>query len=154
MLMARNNPNYYREWGISNLTSFFKALNRGQIEITELLFLGMVRRSRLDVIKRQKAGEPVVIGGKEVRFPQRQLEKFTYNFEENYAGLYARLAEQIDQLHLAPYNINSCYAEAPYHFRSENQIPMLAIRANLGHILSSHELIQVPEWFNFHSNHS
>ena len=107
MLMARNNPNYYREWGISNLTSFFKALNRGQIEITELLFLGMVRRSRLDVIKRQKAGEPVVIDGKEVRFPQRQLEKFTYNFEENYAGLYARLAEQIDQLHLAPYNINS-----------------------------------------------
>lgn len=107
MLMARNNPNYYREWGVSNLTSFFKALNRGQIEITELLFLGMVRRSRLDVIKRQKAGEPVVIGGKEVRFPQRQLEKFTYNFEENYAGLYARLAEQIDQLHLAPYNINS-----------------------------------------------
>jgi superfamily II DNA or RNA helicase len=105
LLMTRNTPTYYREWGISNLTSYFQALDKGNIEITELLMQTMVRRSRLDVIKRQKAGEQIFIGGKEIHFPTRQLEKFTYNFEETYQGLYAGIAEQIDGLNLAPYNI-------------------------------------------------
>ncbi|MEG4420790.1 helicase-related protein [Microcoleus sp. LAD1_D5] len=105
MLMARNNATYYREWGISNLTGYFQALYKGNIEITELLMQTMVRRSRLDVIKRQQAGEQIFIGGKEIRFPTRQLENFTYNFEEIYHGLYAGIADQIDRLNLAPYNI-------------------------------------------------
>jgi ERCC4-related helicase len=107
LLMARNTPTYYREWGISNLTSYFKALNQGKIEITELLMQTMVRRSRLDVIKRQQAGEQIFISGKEIHFPTRQLENFTYNFEDIYEGLYAGLADQIDSLNLAPYNIKS-----------------------------------------------
>jgi len=105
LLMARNTPTYYREWGISNLTSYFQVLDKRNIEITELLMQTMVRRSRLDVIKRQKAGEEIFIGGKEIHFPTRQLEKFTYNFEETYQGLYAGIADQIDCLNLAPYNI-------------------------------------------------
>jgi len=105
MLMARNTPTYYREWGVSNLTSYFQALYKGNIEITELLMQTMVRRSRLDVIKRQQAGEQIFIGGKEIHFPKRQLENFTYNFEDNYQGLYAGIADQIDLLNLAPYNI-------------------------------------------------
>lgn len=107
MLMARNTPTYYREWGFSNLTSYFKALDRGNIEITELLMQTMVRRSRLDVIKRQQAGEQIFISGREIHFPTRQLENFTYNFEDNYQGLYAGIAEQIDRLNLAPYNIKA-----------------------------------------------
>ncbi|MEG4286302.1 helicase-related protein [Microcoleus sp. A006_D1] len=107
LLMARNTPTYYREWGISNLTSYFKALNQGKIEITELLMQTMVRRSRLDVIKRQQAGEQIFISGKEIHFPTRQLENFTYNFEDIYEGLYAGIADQIDSLNLAPYNIKS-----------------------------------------------
>jgi ERCC4-related helicase len=107
LLMARNTPTYYREWGISNLTSYFKALNQGKIEITELLMQTMVRRSRLDVIKRQQAGEQIFISGKEIHFPTRHLENFTYNFEDIYEGLYAGIADQIDSLNLAPYNIKS-----------------------------------------------
>jgi superfamily II DNA or RNA helicase len=105
MLMTRNAATYYREWGISNLISYFKDLDKRGIEITELLMQTMVRRSRLDVIKRQKAGEQIFIGGKEIHFPTRELENFTYNFEETYQGLYAGIADQIDRLNLAPYNI-------------------------------------------------
>ena len=107
LLMARNTPTYYREWGIGNLTSYFQSLDKGNIEITELLMQTMVRRSRLDVIKRQQAGEQIYIAGKEINFPKRQLENFTYNFEATYAGLYAGFADQIDKLNLAPYNIKS-----------------------------------------------
>ena len=41
LLMARNTPTYYREWGIGNLTSYFQSLDKGNIEITELLMQTM-----------------------------------------------------------------------------------------------------------------
>lgn len=107
LLLTRNRENYYRDWGISNLKGYFRDLNKGSIEITELLFQTMVRRSRQDVIKRAAAGEQIVIGGKEIHFPIRQLEQFTYSFEANFEGLYVGIAQRIDQLHLAPYNIKS-----------------------------------------------
>lgn len=107
MLMARNQERYYQGWGISNLKGYFQALSQRRIEITDLLFETMVRRSRQDVIKRQQAGEKIEINGKEIKFPKRQLEQFTYNFENSFEGLYADIADQIDQLNLAPYNIKS-----------------------------------------------
>ncbi len=107
LLLAHGDPGYYREWGISNLKSYFVALKNGDVEITELMMQTMVRRSRQDVIKRQQAGEQIVIAGKEIRFPKRQLEQFTYSFEASYQGLYAGIAQQIDQLNLAPYNIKA-----------------------------------------------
>ena len=107
LLLTRNNETYYREWGISNLRGYFKELTKGSVEITELLLQTMVRRSRQDVIKRQQAGEQIFIAGKEIHFPKRQLEQFTYNFENSFAGLYAGIANQIDQLNLAPYNIRA-----------------------------------------------
>lgn len=107
LLLTRNSDIYYREWGIPNLKTYFSKLNKGTVEITELLLQTMVRRSRQDVIKRQQAGEQILIAGQEIRFPHRQLEQFTYNFESNYRGLYAEIAQQIDQLTLAPYNIRA-----------------------------------------------
>lgn len=104
-LITRSQDTYYQEYGIRNLNTYFKQLNQGSIEITELLMQTMVRRSRQDVIRRQKAGEEVRIAGKVIKFPQRQLEKFTYNFEASFQRLYAGIANQIDSLNLAPYNI-------------------------------------------------
>jgi superfamily II DNA or RNA helicase len=106
MLLMRGKE-IYRSWGISNLKSYFQNLNKGRNEITELLLQTTVRRSRQDVIKRQQAGEKIMIAGKEIHFPMRQLEQFTYNFETNFQGLYSGIAEQIDRLQLAPYNIRS-----------------------------------------------
>ncbi|WP_181280663.1 helicase-related protein [Aphanothece hegewaldii] len=107
LLLTRGSDTYYREWGISNLKTYFKALAKGGVEITELLLQTMVRRSRQDVIKRQLSGEEILINGMPIKFPKRELEKFTYNFEESFAGLYASIANQIDQLTLAPYNIKA-----------------------------------------------
>ena len=107
LLLTRNTETYYREWGIYHLKTYFKALAKGGAEITELLLQTMVRRSRQDVIKRQLAGEEIYIAGKKIRFPKRQLKQFTYNFEASFQGLYAGIANQIDSLHLAPYNIRA-----------------------------------------------
>lgn len=105
LLIARGNDNYYQDWDIKNLQKHFSGLVKGEVEITELLMQTMVRRSRQDVKKRQDAGEQIFIAGKQIHFPQRQLEKFTYNFEASFQGLYANLADRIDDLNLAPYNI-------------------------------------------------
>ena len=107
LLLTRASETYYREWGISNLKGYFRALAKGEVEITELLLQTMVRRSRQDVIRRQAAGEEIRIAGKLIHFPKRELKRFTYNFEASFAGLYASIANQIDQLHLAPYNIKA-----------------------------------------------
>lgn len=107
LLLTKGSETYYREYGITNLKTYFKDLNQGKIQITDLLFETMIRRSRQDVIRRQEAGEEVIIGGKLIKFPQRELEQFTYNFEAEYNGLYAGIANQIDYLNLSPYNIKS-----------------------------------------------
>lgn len=107
LLLARGNESYYRERGISTLKTYFQGLAKGNYEITELLFQTMVRRSRQDVIRRQLAGEEIRIAGKLIKFPKRQLEQFTYNFEENYTGLYSGIATTIENLNLAPYNIKA-----------------------------------------------
>jgi superfamily II DNA or RNA helicase len=106
-LLTRGQDIYYREYSISNLKTYFKDLNQGKVEITELLMQTIVRRSRQDVIRRQKAGEEIRIAGNIIKFPTRQLEQFTYDFENTFSGLYAGLANQIDLLNLAPYNIKA-----------------------------------------------
>jgi hypothetical protein len=107
LLITKGDENYYREWGISNLKSHFQKLQKGNTEITELLFQTMVRRSRQDVIARQQAGEEIRIAGKLINFPKRELQQFTYNFEDEYSGLYSGIADQVDLLTLSPYNIKS-----------------------------------------------
>ena len=105
LLLTRGSDTYYRDWGISHLQTYFKALAKGGIEITELIMQTMIRRSRTDVIRRQAAGEEIRINGKLIRFPKRQLENFTYSFENNFSGLYANIGNQIDNLTLSPYNL-------------------------------------------------
>lgn len=105
-LITRENDYYYREYGISNLKTYFKELEKGGVESTELLFQTMVRRSRRDIIRRQNAGEKIRINDQIIHFPQRRLEQFTYNFEDTFDGLYADIAKKIENLKMAPYNIN------------------------------------------------
>lgn len=109
LLLTRNSETYYRHWGIRNLKSYFKAVASGKSDISELLLQTMVKRSRQDVIFRQQAGEKIEIAGQEIHFPKRKLDehKLTYNFEESFQGLYAGIADQIDQMQLAPYNIRA-----------------------------------------------
>lgn len=109
LLLTRNSETYYRHWGIRNLKSYFKSVENGKSDISELLLQTMVKRSRQDVILRQQAGDKSEIAGQEIHFPKRKLDehKLTYNFEESFQGLYAGIADQIDQMQLAPYNIRA-----------------------------------------------
>jgi superfamily II DNA or RNA helicase len=107
LLLTKGNEVTYRDWGVGNLSTYFKALKEEKTEITDLLMETVVRRSRQDVIKRQAAGEEIYIAGQLIQFPKRQLENFTYNFEATYAGLYEAIADQVDTLNLAPYNIKA-----------------------------------------------
>lgn len=107
LLLTKGDPLTYQEAGIKNLKSYFESLQKGKSEITNLLMETMVRRSRQDIIKRQNAGEIVEIAGKEIKFPKRQLESFTYNFEESCEGLYQEIADKIETLNLSPYNIEA-----------------------------------------------
>lgn len=108
LLITRGNEaKYQTSTGIPNLSSHFKALRQGKAEVSDLLMETMVRRSRQDVMKRQAAGEEIIIGGQVIQFPQRQLMNFTYNFEENFVGFYEAIADKVDCLNLAPYNIKA-----------------------------------------------
>jgi len=107
LLLTRGIETYYRGDNISSLKTYFKALSKGKEQMTELLLQTTVRRSRQDVIRRQEAGEEIRINGKLIKFPKRQLEQFTYNFEDSFAGLYSGIGSQIDQLSLSPYNIRA-----------------------------------------------
>ena len=72
LLLTRGAESYYREWGISNIQGYFRALAKGDVEITELLLQTMVRRSRQDVIRRQAAGEEIRIAGNINSFFQKE----------------------------------------------------------------------------------
>lgn len=121
LLLTRNNENYYQEWGIKTLKTYFQNLARGEAEMTELLMQTMVRRSRQDVMKRQQeAGEIIEIAGKPIKFPNRELEQFTYNFEDIFSGLYIGIADEISNLYLAPYNIKAFKKQ--YNQKDEEQV--------------------------------
>jgi len=105
MLITRGSDVYFRDWGIGNLYGFFRKVDRGEAEIFELLEETTVRRSRYDIKKRLEAGERITIGGKEIRFPARELESVDYDLVATYQGFYREIARQIEALRLVSYNI-------------------------------------------------
>lgn len=105
MLIAKGQEEYYRDVGISNLRGFFTRVDKNEADLFDLLEETTVRRSRLDVKRRQDAGESVMIGGKEVHFPQRVLSAITYDLNGTYAGFYDDIADEIERLALVSYNI-------------------------------------------------
>ncbi|HDN80640.1 MAG TPA: helicase [Chloroflexi bacterium] len=105
-LITRGEDGYYRDYGIRNLQAFFRAVERGEAELFDLLEEVAVRRSRYDIRRRQEAGERIILPGKgEIRFPERQLEAIHYDLTRTYDGFYAEVATAIEALTLVPYNI-------------------------------------------------
>jgi len=105
-LITRAEDTYYRDYGIRNLQSFFRAVDRGEAELFDLLEEVAVRRSRHDIRCRQQAGEVIVLPGKgEIRFPERTLEAIHYDLTRTYDGFYAEVAAAVEALALVPYNL-------------------------------------------------
>ena len=105
-LITRAEDTYYREYGVRNLQTFFRAVERGEAELFDLLEEVAVRRSRRDVRRRQEAGETILLPGKgEIRFPDRALDPIDYDLTRTYDGFYGEVASAIEALALAPYNV-------------------------------------------------
>jgi hypothetical protein len=105
ILLAKGQEDYYRDIGISNLRGYFTRVDKNEADLFDLLEETTVRRSRLDIKRRQDAGESVVLGGEEVRFPRRELAAITYDLNGTYAGFYDDIADDIERLTLVSYNI-------------------------------------------------
>lgn len=106
-LITKQNKAHYLPYGISNLESFFKKVDKGGAEITDLLEQCMIRRSRLDIKKRMELGELIELPGiGKVEFPERKLRSINYNLTKTYKGFYKNIAFNIDLLILACYNID------------------------------------------------
>lgn len=105
LLLARGDDRFYRAAGINNLRGYFRAAANGGLEIFELLEESTVRRSRADIRRRQEAGEPIIVNGKTIRFPERRLQRIDYDLDGTYQGFYREIMRGIEQLNLVAYNL-------------------------------------------------
>lgn len=104
-LLTRGSDTYYRDYGISNLQTFVRRVDKREAELFDLLEQTTVRRSRHDLKKRQVQGERIEIAGREIHFPERDLKSIPYDLEKTYSGFYAEIANQIENLKLVSYNV-------------------------------------------------
>jgi len=105
MLLARGSDAHYRDEGIPNLRGYFRDVDRGAVDIFDLLEQTTVRRSRADIRRRQEAGERIEIEGEEVRFPERSLRTITYDLTGAYPDVYHEIVSLVEALELASYNV-------------------------------------------------
>lgn len=113
--ITRGQDAFFREYGIRNLKGFFKEVSDGGADIFTLLEQIMVRRSRVDVKKRQEAGEEIRLPGKGIiHFPERQLHSVRYDLADSYDGIYEAIVEKIESLALISFNIEA--------YRREEQV--------------------------------
>ncbi len=105
-LITRAEDAYYRDYGISDLFRFFRAVEQREAELFDLLEEVAVRRSRYDIRRRQEMGETITLPGKgEIRFPERTLEAIHYDLTCTYDGFYDEVTSAVEALVLVPYNI-------------------------------------------------
>ncbi|TVR18353.1 MAG: helicase [Anaerolineaceae bacterium] len=113
--ITRGQDAFFREYGINNLRSFFNEVQEGGADVFTLLEQMMVRRSRMDIKRRQEAGEEIHLPGKGViRFPDRKLHTVNYDLAGTYDGFYQRIVKRIESLALISFNIEQ--------FRREEQV--------------------------------
>ncbi|MCS6919328.1 MAG: helicase-related protein, partial [Fimbriimonadales bacterium] len=104
-LITRDDKSYFQIAGIENLEGYFRKADENRETLYELLEAISVRRSRA-FIRRHYPN--AVIDGKPVHFPERHIHTVQYDLQQVYGGdLYQRVAHTIEQLNLAPYQLDS-----------------------------------------------
>ncbi len=104
-LITRDDKGYFQIVGIDNLEGYFRKANDERETLYELLEAISVRRSRA-FIRRHYPN--AVIDGKPVHFPERRIHTVQYDLQQVYGGdLYQRVARTIEELNLAPYQLDS-----------------------------------------------
>ena len=109
-LITRNDRGYFAAIGIGNLHRYFLRARRESdgdksgAALFNLLEEIVVRRSRPHI---REAYPEATIRGERVRFPERRLKTERYNLEATYQGIYEEIVAGIENLHLAPYALES-----------------------------------------------
>lgn len=112
-LLTQDEREYFLAAGIENLESYFRNADESRETLYELLEAIGVRRSRVFIRKHYPDAE---IDGKRIHFPQRIIHSVNYNLQEVYGdNLYRQIADAIENLKLAPYQIDSYRRQVARH---------------------------------------
>jgi len=109
-LIAQGDAAFFSAVGIGDLRKYFLRARREKtdqestVALFNLLEEVVVRRTR-PFIKR--AYPDATIRGKKVKFPERRLKSICYDLERTYQGIYRDVVIAIENLNLAPYNLES-----------------------------------------------
>ncbi len=102
--ITRDQEDFFLAAGISNLRQYFINAETNRETLYEVLEAIAVRRSR-QFIRKNYPDEQ--IDGQRIRFPERELHSVNYSLEKSYGGgLYKRIAEAIENLNLAPHQVD------------------------------------------------
>jgi superfamily II DNA or RNA helicase len=104
-LITRDDKGYFQAAGIDNLESYFREADKQRETLYELLEAIGVRRSRLFIRKHYPDAK---VDGRQIHFPERRIHSMRYNLQAVYDGdLYHQIANAIETLYLAPYQLDS-----------------------------------------------
>lgn len=103
--VTRDAQDFFAAANIPNLFRYFIQAEANKDALYEVLEAIAVRRSRRFI----RANYPnAVIDGQTVRFPERQLHAVRYSLEASYGkSLYEKIADAIENLFLAPYQVDT-----------------------------------------------
>lgn len=108
MLLARNRDDFFSVDGIASLVGYFKRVAKESHGLFDIIQRTTVRRTRFDLRRRQEQGEVIKLGDEEVRFPHQPTpETVLYDLTASYGGFYQEVVHDIEELHLAPYRLDS-----------------------------------------------
>ena len=109
-LITGGDRSYFSGAGIGDLYRFFLNVRRNVadhetgVALFNLLEEVVIRRTRAFV---RKTYPEAMIRGKRINWPERQLKTIRYNLESTYSGIYDRVVEAVEGLHLAPYQLET-----------------------------------------------
>jgi len=104
-LITRDDKGYFQIAGIDNLEGYFRKADEQREALYELLEAISVRRSRTFIKRHYPNAE---IDGKPIHFPERHIHTVKYDLQAVYGDdLYQRIANAIQGLNLAPYQLES-----------------------------------------------
>jgi superfamily II DNA or RNA helicase/HKD family nuclease len=119
--ITRDQEEFFAAAGIPNLRAYFIHAENNRDTLYEILEAIAVRRSRQFIKKNYPDAE---IDGQPIKFPERELHSARYSLEKSYgSGLYQRVADAIENLNLAPYQVDM--------FRKEVVEPRKALLSQL-----------------------
>jgi len=102
--ITRDEQGFLAFAGIKDLFEYFKRAENNKEALYEVLEALAVRRSRQFIKKNYPDAE---IDGQKIKFPDRKLHAIRYSLAKTYGSdLYERIAKAIENLSLAPYQID------------------------------------------------